>query len=63
MKQAMQEANETNDEYLIAYTSSVYSYICGSYNEPDLSVMYAMLSAELRSCSLWNTSSRKVNSA
>ena len=30
MKQAMQEANETNDEYLIPYTSSVYSYICGS---------------------------------
>jgi tetratricopeptide (TPR) repeat protein/DNA-binding CsgD family transcriptional regulator len=47
MKQSMQQANEINDEYLVAYVSWVYFYLSNTYNESDLSVMYAMYSAEL----------------
>jgi DNA-binding CsgD family transcriptional regulator len=47
MDKALEQANETNDKYLIAYTSWVYSFLAGLYQEMDLSIMYAMYSAEL----------------
>jgi DNA-binding CsgD family transcriptional regulator len=47
MKRAMQRANETDDDYLLAYASWVYSNVTLFYNEMDLSVTYAMYSTEL----------------
>lgn len=47
IKTAMQQANEFNDEYLVAYTSMAYFSLSDYYKEMELSVMYGMYSAEL----------------
>ena len=47
MKQGMEEANESNDEYLIAFVSKFYFSITFIYNETELAVMYSIRSIEL----------------
>ena len=47
MKEAMQQANESNDEYLIAFVSKFYFSMAFFYNETELSVMYSIYSIEL----------------
>ena len=47
MKQAMQQANESNDEYLIAFVSRLYFSMSSFYNETELSIMYCIYSIEL----------------
>ena len=47
MKQAMQQASESNDEYLIAFVSRIYFSAAFFYNEVELSVMYSIYSVEL----------------
>jgi len=47
MKQAMQQASESNDEYLLAFVSRLYFSVAFFYNEVALSVMYSIYSIEL----------------
>ena len=47
MKQAMQQASESNDEYLIAFVSRMYFSTAFLYDEVALSVMYSIYSIEL----------------
>ncbi len=47
MKLAMQQASESNDEYLIAFVSKLYFSIASFYNETELSIMYSLYSIEL----------------
>ena len=47
MKLAMQQANESNDEYLISFVSSLYFSLASIYNETELSIMYCISSIEL----------------
>ena len=47
MKEAMQQASESNDEYLIAFVSRLYFSVAFLYDEVALSVMYAIYSIEL----------------
>ena len=47
MKEAMYYANETNDEYLVAYCSYMYFSVAIFYDELELSVMYGMYSEAL----------------
>ena len=47
MKQAMQLASESNDEYLIAFVSRLYFSVAFLYDEVALSVMYSIYSIEL----------------
>jgi DNA-binding CsgD family transcriptional regulator len=47
LKEAMREANETNDEYLGAYASRRYFLLAMFYGETELAVMYGIYSAEL----------------
>ena len=47
MKQAMQQASESNDEYLIAFVSRMYFSAAFLYDEVALSVMYSIYSIEL----------------
>lgn len=47
IKQAMQHANESNDECLLAFVSDAYFSIAVFYNELELSVIYATYSIEL----------------
>lgn len=47
MKQAMQQASESNDEYLLAIVSRIYFSSAFFYNEVALSVMYSIYSIEL----------------
>ena len=47
MKQAMQQARESNDEYLLAFVSRIYFSTAFFYNEVELSVMYSIYSVEL----------------
>ena len=47
LKEAMREANETNDEYLIAKVSEIYFLSAQFYNEMDLAVIYGMYCLEL----------------
>ena len=42
MKEAMLYANETNDEYLVAYCSYMYFSVAIFYDELELYVMYGM---------------------
>ena len=47
MKLAMQQASESNDEYLIAFVSRIYFSSAFFYDEVALSVMYSIYSIEL----------------
>ncbi len=47
MKLAMQQANESNDEYLVAFVSKFYFSLAFLYNETELSVMHCIYSIEL----------------
>ena len=47
IKQAMQQASESNDEYLIAFVSRMYFSTAFLYDEVALSVMYSIYSIEL----------------
>ncbi len=47
MKQSMEDANESNDEYLMAIVSQVYFSTASFYNETELAVMYSIRSIEL----------------
>ena len=47
MQQAMQQANESNDEHLIAFVSKTFFSIAFYYNETELAVMHAINSIEL----------------
>ena len=47
MKEAMLYANETNDEYLVAYCRYMYFSVAIFYDELELSVMYGMYSEAL----------------
>ena len=47
LKQTMQEANESNDEYLMAWVSKAYFGAALFYNETELGVMYSIYSIEL----------------
>ena len=47
MKLSMHQANESNDEYLITFVSSLYFSLAIFYNETELSIMYSISSIEL----------------
>ena len=47
MQQAMQQANESNDEHLIAFVSETFFALAFYYNETELAVMHAINSIEL----------------
>ncbi|HTE30744.1 MAG TPA: tetratricopeptide repeat protein [Chryseolinea sp.] len=47
LNEGMHAANETNDEYLIAYISQSYSELMIYYKKTELAVMYGMYSSEL----------------